>query len=151
MSVRITVSAPSLERGTSDRLAAADHARIEADVADRRHHAWKEDTVTPELPDASRDFRLPTQAGVLVVTVGDPAALVQVLNAEGQVRITRPGQTRPLTVSVVPGKHQLKLHNDGFVLLAETIEIEPGGQRAITAKLIPLGDQPDLAGAPATP
>ena len=64
---------------------------------------------------------LRTKDGTLVVTVNEPDAEVQVLNEEGKVEITRKGEKGPITISVVPGKHRLKVQKDGFELFTEEL------------------------------
>lgn len=61
-------------------------------------------------------FSLRSNDGTLVVKVNEPDAEVQILNEEGKVEITRKGDTGPITIPVVPGKHQLRVQKDGFEL-----------------------------------
>ena len=61
-----------------------------------------------------------TKDGTLVVTVNEPDAEVQVLSEEGKVEITRKGEKGPITISVDPGKHRLKVQKDGFTVLGRT-------------------------------
>ena len=82
--------------------------------------------------------KLKTKDGMLIVTVNEPDSEVQVLNEEGKVEITRKGETGPITISVDPGKHRIKVTKDGFSIFGQDFEIEEGGRHPITAKLMPL-------------
>ena len=77
--------------------------------------------------------------------MNEPDAEVQVLNEEGKVEITRKGEKGPITISVVPGKHRLKVQKDGFEFFTQDFEIESGGKQSITAKLVPLEEEPVVA------
>ncbi len=83
-------------------------------------------------------FKLQTKDGTLIVEVDQPDAVVQILNEEGKVEISDRSGKKPITLSVNPGKHRLKVEKDGFVAFAENFEIEVGGKKAITAKLEPV-------------
>lgn len=90
---------------------------------------------------------LKTKDGTLVVTVNEPDADVQVLNEKGKVEITRKGEKGPITISVDPGKHRLKVQKDGFNLYTKEFEIESGGKKSFTAKLVPVDDRPAVVKA----
>jgi hypothetical protein len=85
---------------------------------------------------------LQTRDGTLIVEVNEPDAVVQVLNDEGKVEITRKGGREPITISVDRGKHRLKVTKDGFSVFAENFEIDSGGKKPIKAKLEPLEEKP---------
>jgi serine/threonine protein kinase len=89
--------------------------------------------------------KIKTKDGTLIVTVNEPDAEVQVLNDEGMVEIIRKGDTRPITISVDPGKHRLKVTKDGFTVFGQDFEIEEGGKQPITARLVPLEQKSDMA------
>ncbi len=91
-------------------------------------------------------FKLRTKDGTLVVEVNQPDAVVQVLDADGKVEISQPGGKGPVTISVDPGKHRLKVEKDGFKFFAKDFEMESGGEKSIKAQLIPLGGKPVTAG-----
>lgn len=74
----------------------------------------------------------------LIVAVNEPDALVEVLNQEGKVEVTRKGDTSPIKISIVPGKHRIKVQKDGFELFTDSFEIKSGKSESITAKLVPL-------------
>lgn len=76
--------------------------------------------------------------GTLVVTVNEPDAEVQVLDESGKVEITRKGEKNPITISVDPGKHRLKVQKEGFTVFGQELEIASGREQAITAQLIPV-------------
>lgn len=82
-----------------------------------------------------------TKDGTLIVTVNEPDAEVQVLNEEGKVEITKKGDTEPITITVVPGKHKLKVSKDGFELFTQEFSLETRGKEEITARLVPLNEK----------
>ncbi|MDA0833414.1 MAG: SUMF1/EgtB/PvdO family nonheme iron enzyme [Planctomycetota bacterium] len=88
---------------------------------------------------------LTTKEGMLVVTVDQPDAVVQVLDAEGKVEVSQKGDNGKVTIAIDPGKHRLRVEKEGFEFFTQDFEIESGGKSAIPAKLVPLGDEPGLA------
>ena len=87
-----------------------------------------------------------TKDGTLTLTVNEPDAEVQVLTEEGKVQITRNGEKGgPITISVDPGKHRLKVEKAGFELYTDNFEIKSGGTKSITAKLVPKVKQATVA------
>ena len=78
-----------------------------------------------------------TKEGTLVVTVNEPDAEVLVLSEAGKVEIKQRGEKGPITISVDPGKHRLKVQKDGFEFFSKDFEIASGGKTSITAKLVP--------------
>ncbi len=76
--------------------------------------------------------------GTLVVTVTEPDAKVEVLNEKDSVEITRMGDKEPIKITVVEGKHRLKVQKDGFEIFTDSFEIKSGKTEAITAELKPL-------------
>lgn len=93
---------------------------------------------------------LKTKDGTVIVTVNEPDADVQLLNEEDKVEVTRKGDKGPITITVDPGKHRLKVSKDGFDLFTKDFEIESGGKKLISAKLVPLDAKP-ATNSPATP
>lgn len=91
-------------------------------------------------------IKLKTKEGTLIVEVNEPGAVVQVLDEEGKVQITRKNEKGTITISVVPGKHQLKVEKDGFKVITKDFEIETNDKKSITAKLIPLKKTTAVAG-----
>jgi len=91
---------------------------------------------------------LKTRDGKLIVEVNEPGAVVQVLDEEGQVQITRRNEQGAITISLVPGKHQLKVEKDGFKVITKDFEIETNGTKTITARLIPLKKTEKVATTP---
>ncbi len=83
-------------------------------------------------------FKMQTKDGTLVVEVDQPGAVVQVLNEQGEVTITKPGEKGSLSIAVDPGKHRLRIQKEGFVVFAKEFSIESGGKASITATLEPL-------------
>jgi len=81
---------------------------------------------------------LRTNDGTLIVEVDQPNAMVQVLDAEGKVEISQKGGVGKVTISVDPGKHRLRVEKDGFTVFGKEFEMEKGGTKAITAKLVLL-------------
>ncbi len=83
-------------------------------------------------------FKMQTKDGTLIVEVNQPDATVQVLNEQGIVEITQPGNKGTISISVDPGKHQLKVEKDGFTVFGQTFEMASGGKTEIKATLVPL-------------
>jgi serine/threonine protein kinase/WD40 repeat protein len=83
-------------------------------------------------------FKVLTREGTLVVKVDQPDAVVQVLNEEGKVEITRPGEKGTLSIAVDPGKHRLKVEKDGFQFFTQDFTMEAGGTQSIKATLEPV-------------
>ena len=94
---------------------------------------------------------LKTKEGTVIVTVNEPEADVQVLNEEGKVEVTRKGEQGPITITVDPGKHRLKVTKDGFDLYAKEFEVESGGKKLISAKLVPAVEKPAMVGTKPAP
>ena len=67
------------------------------------------------------------------------------LNEAGKVEITRTGESAPLTITIDPGNHRLKVSKQGFELFVKEFEIESGGKLQLTAKLIPLEEKQTVA------
>jgi putative heme-binding domain-containing protein len=88
---------------------------------------------------------LRTKDGTLIVRVTEPDADVQVLNEEGKVEITRKGDTQPISISVDPGKHRLKVEKAGFKFFTQDFSMESGGEHSITATLMPMEEKPKVA------
>ena len=82
-------------------------------------------------------FMLRTKDGTLVVEVNQPDSIVEVLDGEGKVQISRPGGLQPISISVVPGKHRIRVEKDGFVIIADNFEVASGGTLDIKARLVP--------------
>lgn len=74
----------------------------------------------------------------LMVTVNEPDAVIEVLNQEGKVEVTRKGDTSPIKISIQPGQHRIKVQKDGFELFTDSFEIKSGNTESISAKLVPL-------------
>ena len=75
--------------------------------------------------------------GTLVVTVTEPDADVEVLNEKNTVEMTRKGEDGPIKITVVPGKHRLRIQKDGFEIFTDSFEIKSGKTKSIRAELIP--------------
>ena len=75
--------------------------------------------------------------GDLVVEVNEPGANVEVLDAEGKVIVTGASGESPLTFSMEPGRHRMKVEKDGFVIHSEDVEIAVRGKTMVRAKLVP--------------
>ena len=73
-------------------------------------------------------FKMQTKDGTLVVEVNQPDAVVQVLDAEGKVEISQPGEKGTISISVDPGKHRLKVEKDGFQFFAQDFDDGVGRQ-----------------------
>ncbi len=81
--------------------------------------------------------------GILVVEINEPDAVIQVLDEEGTVEIERKGEAGKLSISVDPGKHQLRVNKNGFSLFTTVFEIESGREKVIRAWLEPLTTKAD--------
>jgi len=93
---------------------------------------------------------LTSDEGTLVVTVDQPDAMVQVLDADGKIEVGQKGGKGKVTISVDPGKHRLKVEKDGFAVFGQEFEMESGGKKTITAKLEPLEVKPIVVEADQT-
>jgi serine/threonine protein kinase/Leucine-rich repeat (LRR) protein len=82
--------------------------------------------------------KMQTKDGTLIVEVNQPDASVQVLDAEGKVEISQPGEKGTISISVDPGKHRLKVEKDGFQFFAQDFVMESGGKQSIKAVLEPM-------------
>ena len=91
-------------------------------------------------------FTLKTKDGTLVVEVNQPDAVVQILDPAGKIEISRPGGLDPVAISVVPGKHTLRVEKDGFVVIAKEFEITSDEKLAVKARLVPSCGNPPGAG-----
>ncbi|WP_373651956.1 protein kinase domain-containing protein [Schlesneria sp. DSM 10557] len=85
---------------------------------------------------------LKTKDGKLIVDVNQSDAMVQVLDADGQVEISQKGGSGQITIDVDPGKHSLKVVKDGFSTYWQEFEMPQNGKKEITAKLVPLEHKP---------
>ena len=81
---------------------------------------------------------LRTKEGTLVVKVNEPDAEVEVFSEEGKIEINRKAEKGPLTISVAPGKHRLKVQKNGFEIFTDDFEIKSGAKESITARLVPM-------------
>ena len=80
--------------------------------------------------------------GDLVVEVNEPGANVEVLDAEGKVIVMGVSGDSPLTFSMEPGRHRMKVEKDGFVVHSEEVEIAAHGKTVVRAKLVPQSPDP---------
>jgi len=80
---------------------------------------------------------LQTKVGTLIVSANEPDTTLQVLSDDGHIEISRKGENGSATMSLVPGKHRLKVEKNGFELFTTEFEIESGSKKSITAKLVP--------------
>lgn len=82
-------------------------------------------------------FSLKTKDGTLIVEVDQPDAMVQILDPDGKIEVRQKGGGT-VTISVDPGKHRLKVEKDGFTIFGQEFEMQEGGSKTITAKLLPV-------------
>jgi protein involved in polysaccharide export with SLBB domain len=80
--------------------------------------------------------KLTTDGGTLEVEVNQPDALVQVLDQENRVEISRPGGAGKLTITVDAGEHRLRVQKEGFRLFTRDFTIEEDGKTIIHAHLV---------------
>lgn len=85
----------------------------------------------------------------LIVTINEPDATVEVRDQEGKIEVTRKSDNGPITFSIEPGKHRIKVQKDGFELFTESVEIKSGTKESIAAKLVPLEKPAVAVGKPA--
>jgi hypothetical protein len=86
-------------------------------------------------------INLKTKEGTLMVSVNQSDATMQVVSNDGHIEISRQGEGGAATMSLVPGKHRLKVEKNGFELVTTDFEIESGGRKSISAKLIPSKEE----------
>ncbi len=67
-----------------------------------------------------------------------PAAEIQVLNEDGKLETTHTGEDGPITIPVIPGKHQLKIQKKGFAPVTKDFEVELNRTKSIRIMLAPL-------------
>jgi len=91
---------------------------------------------------------LKTPSGTLIVDVSEPGAVVEVLDPEGKVEISRKNEKGILAVAVEPGEHLLKVDKDGFEFFTQGFSIKKGGKKTIQVRLEPAveaGARPPVA------
>jgi formylglycine-generating enzyme required for sulfatase activity len=76
------------------------------------------------------------------VEVDELGATVQVLDAEGQIVVRGVSEADPLTFSLDPGTHRLRVEKDGFAFFAQDFALVRRGQQVIRAHLEPIPEQP---------
>jgi serine/threonine protein kinase len=74
----------------------------------------------------------------LIVEVNEPNALVTISDEEGKVEITRKTDKTPLSISVDPGKHRLRVEKDGFQFLTKDFMVEMEGKTTLRARMVPV-------------
>jgi serine/threonine protein kinase len=94
---------------------------------------------------------LNTKDGTLIVEIDQPDAMVQVLEAEDKVEISKKGGKGTISISVDPGKHRLKVEKDGFAVFGQNFEIKSGDRTPIKAKLVPLEEKPAMVATKPAP
>ena len=81
------------------------------------------------------------QETTLTVKVSEPDSDVEVLDEAGKVAVSRTTDHKgTLTIAVEPGQHRLKVKKIGFDLFTKDFEMESGGKRTMTVKLVRLKD-----------
>jgi serine/threonine protein kinase/Leucine-rich repeat (LRR) protein len=82
---------------------------------------------------------LTTREGKLILDLDQEDTQVEVIDDEGNVEVSRPGEKGILKIGIDPGKHRLKVRKAGFTLYtSDEFEIGWGGKKALTVKLKPL-------------
>lgn len=76
-------------------------------------------------------------AGELLLSVSEPDASVQILDASGHVEINRKVKQGAVKIPLSVGQHRLKVQKSGFTTFAQNFDIEPQAQQQITAELSP--------------
>jgi serine/threonine protein kinase len=85
---------------------------------------------------------LRTDQGTLVVEADEPGASVQVLDEAGQIVVRGVSEADPLTFSLEPGTHRLRVEKDGFTFFAQEFTLDRRGKQVIRARLEPIPEQP---------
>ena len=80
-------------------------------------------------------FTMRTPEGTLVVEISDPEATIQVLDAQGKVRIEQKAGGEKVEIGVVPGKGKLLVVKNGVELLTKEFSLVAGGRETINARL----------------
>lgn len=78
---------------------------------------------------------LQSKAGTLVVEINERGADLHVLDNSGKVEVSRTGEEGPVTISVAPGKHRLKIQKKGFATVTKDVDVESKGTKSIRIKL----------------
>src|ERR1043166_7907440 len=73
--------------------------------------------------------------------------MVTVSNDEGKIEISQAVGTKPISISIDPGRHRLKVEKDGFRFFAQNFTMESGGELEIKATLLPKAGQVAARGA----
>ena len=81
---------------------------------------------------------LHTPPGVLQLEVSERDAQVEVLDSQGVVELKLRSSAEPLQISVVPGRHRLRIEKPGFAVYARDISVAAGKTEVLEAKLKPL-------------
>ena len=76
-----------------------------------------------------------TPKSTLVLEISRPGAVVQVLDESGDVRVERDGGDGNLSISIAPGRHEVRVRKHGYELFAERFEIDSGAEKTITVEL----------------
>ena len=84
---------------------------------------------------------LDTKDGKLIVEVGQPDAMVQVLDSEGNVEISQKGVDGKIVISVDPGKHRLRVEKDGYTVFGQEFEMEKGWEKGDHGEVGAIGRQ----------
>lgn len=87
-------------------------------------------------------LRLRTAHGTLEIEVNEPGAVVQILNDNDEVEITRPAGNGTVRIAVDPGKHRLRVKKDGFRLYTTAFAVESEQTLALSARLVPNAADP---------
>jgi serine/threonine protein kinase/Leucine-rich repeat (LRR) protein len=74
----------------------------------------------------------------LIVEVNEPDAVVTISNEEGKIEVTRKTDKTPLSISVDPGKHRLRVEKDGFQFLTKDFVVEAEGKTTLRARMVPV-------------
>jgi serine/threonine protein kinase/Leucine-rich repeat (LRR) protein len=74
----------------------------------------------------------------LIVEVNEPDAVVTISSEQGKVEVTRKTDKTPLSISVDPGKHRLRVEKDGFQFLTKDFMVEAEGKTTLRARMVPV-------------
>jgi len=80
-------------------------------------------------------FTMRTSDGTLVVEISDPDTTLQVLDAQGKLRIEQKAGAEKVEISVVPGKGRLRVLKNDVELYTKEFTLVSGGRETIYGRL----------------
>ena len=112
--------------------------REEADTRQSIIAAWILGAIALMLTLLAVVLAVRTPDGTLIVEINEADAVVQVLDNQGKIEITRRSDGETLSISIDPGEYRLKVEKNDFRFFTQDFTIESGGTTKIRARLEPL-------------